>query len=103
RPAAEIIEPRALEREAKRGEVLDRRGEVELAVEPRLDRVPVGRDHVFEMSGLEGANVPGDDLVGEPRLARENEEEGKRGGARGAEPEPGPALAPAAQRVGPRG
>src|SRR5439155_8160547 len=54
------------QREAAAGEVVDRGREVELAVEPRLDRVLVGRGDVREMAGHEGPHVAREHLVGKP-------------------------------------
>ena len=68
RPAAQIVEPAAPQRKSLGGEVLDRRGEIDAAVEPGLDRVLVARRDIFEMAGLHGADMAGDDLLGEARF-----------------------------------
>src|SRR5881227_1041888 len=39
RPAVEVVEPGAGQRKARGREVFDRRGEIDAAVKPRLDRV----------------------------------------------------------------
>src|SRR3984893_17068700 len=57
RARIDIIEPAADQRKTLRGEIDHRRRHVELAVEPRFYRVPVGGQHVGEMSGLQGAQM----------------------------------------------
>src|SRR5579862_609302 len=52
RAIVEIIEPAAQKRKFRGGKIFDRRREIELAVEPRLHRVLIGRDHVLEMARL---------------------------------------------------
>ena len=88
RPPVEIIEPPAGKRKPLWCEVLDRRREIDAAVEPRLDRVLVGRDDVFEMARLQRADMPGDDLPGEVVALRQQDQERQRGGAGGTEAEP---------------
>ena len=58
----DIIEPAADQRKAFRGEVDHRRRDIELAVEPRLDRVLVGGDDVGEVAGLQRAQMRRDHL-----------------------------------------
>src|ERR1700732_2895402 len=60
RPTVEIVEPAALERKPVGGEIAHRRREIEAAVEPGCDGVLGGRDHVFEMAGVEGPGMPGE-------------------------------------------
>src|SRR5260370_35598078 len=87
RPPADIVEPPALQWKAGRSEVLDRRGEIDAAGEPRLDGMLVAGGDVFEMSGLQGADMAGDDLLGEVGRARRDHQQRERRSARGAEPE----------------
>ena len=65
RASGQVVEPAAAQRKSLGGEILDRRGEIEAAVEPGLYRVPVGRCDIFQMAGLHGADMAGDDLFGE--------------------------------------
>ena len=58
----DIIEPAADQRKALRDEVDHRRRDIELAVEPRLYRVLVGRNHVGEMTGLQRTQMRRYDL-----------------------------------------
>ena len=51
RMSVEIIQPAALQREAGTGQISNLRGEVELAGEPRFDRVLIGREDVQQMIG----------------------------------------------------
>ena len=53
----EHIEAAAQEGEAFAGKILDRRGEIDFAVEPGLYRVLVGGLNVSQMAGLQGAQV----------------------------------------------
>jgi len=76
--AAEVIEACADERKALIGEILLRRREIEPAVEPRLHRMPIGRDDILEMARLQGAQVFVDDLIDQARLAGRQHEEGNR-------------------------
>src|SRR5439155_13327973 len=62
RAAGEIIEPPAAQREVLGREILDRRRKIDPPVKPRLDRVAVGGADIFEMAGLQGADVSADDL-----------------------------------------
>src|SRR5690349_23988893 len=62
---ADIVEPSADERESAAGKVVHGRREIELAVEPRLDRVLVRRGYVREMAGHERAHVARNHLVGD--------------------------------------
>jgi len=50
--ASNHIQAAALQRKSFIDEIVNRRREVQLAVEPRLNRVLIGRHHVFEMSRL---------------------------------------------------
>src|SRR5438874_9942716 len=81
-PAVEIIETAAGQREVRRGEILDRRRKIELAVEPRLYGVAIlGRD-ILQMARLQGADMTGDNLLGEPRrYRRHDQQERQHGGA----------------------
>src|SRR5437868_2148560 len=81
-PAVEIIETATGQWKVRRGEILDRRREVELAVEPRLHGVAIlGRD-ILEMARLQGADMTGDNLLGKPgRHRRHDQEERQHGGA----------------------
>src|SRR5580704_12177327 len=63
RPAVEIVEPPADQGETLRGEIDHRRREIELAVEPRLDRVLVGGLHVGEVLALQRAHVCGHNVA----------------------------------------
>src|SRR5947199_9738856 len=60
--ATDHVQPAAQQREAIGREVRDRRGEVELAVEPRLHRVLVGGGDVGEMRRMERTQVRVEDL-----------------------------------------
>src|SRR5436305_7510130 len=86
-PAVEIIETATGQREVRRGEILDRRREVELAVEPRLYGVAIlGRD-ILQMARLQGADMTGDNLLGEPGwYRRRDQQKGEHGGAGGTDP-----------------
>ena len=63
RLAVNVVETATDQREALRGQVDDRRREVDAAVEPRLHRVLVGRQHVGEMVGLQRAQMRRDRLA----------------------------------------
>src|SRR6202023_222996 len=52
RVATNDIESAALQRKARACEIADRRREIQLASEPRLDRVLIGGDDILEMSWL---------------------------------------------------
>ena len=86
RAAGDVVEPAAGQREALALEVLHRRGEVEPAVEPGLDRVLVGGRHVHQMARLQRADMVGDELVGQRAVARHREQQDEAGRHR----EPGP-------------
>ncbi|MGD9509228.1 MAG: hypothetical protein AB7O95_04185 [Geminicoccaceae bacterium] len=62
-PAIDIAEPAADQREALLARILGRRREVDLAVEPGLDRMTVGRDYVDRMAGLQCSDMRPDDAV----------------------------------------
>src|SRR5436305_2974414 len=81
-PAVEIIETATGQREVRCGEILDRRRKVELAVEPRLYGMAIlGRD-ILQMARLQGADMTGDNLLGEPgRDRRRDQQKGEHGGA----------------------
>jgi hypothetical protein len=53
----------AKQSKALRGEVDDWRRDVDPAVEPRFDRMLVTRLHVHQVTGLQRADMRGDDLV----------------------------------------
>jgi hypothetical protein len=102
RPAVERIDARADEREAALGQLEHRRGVVEPRREPRLDGVPVRRDHRDQMVGERRADVVVDrferDLVvdlalkqGERRRA-EHDREQRSGKHAGGEPAPAGVL-----------
>src|SRR5215468_2448452 len=97
RTIPKVIEAPSDQREALRRPILDRRGEREFALKPRFDRVLVGRGHIGEMAGHQGARVPSDDLLreevferwaGPERLHTPHEEHAR--GERGADPQPRP-------------
>jgi len=46
------VEAAALQRKSFIHKIVDRRSEIELAIEPRLYGVLIGRLHIFEMAGL---------------------------------------------------
>ncbi len=58
----QIIQARTRERKTVRGEIGDRRGEVEFAVEPRFYGVPVGGDRVGKVIDRERAHMTRDNL-----------------------------------------
>jgi len=102
RPAVEIVEPPARQRKARGAEVLDRRCEIDAAVEPRFDGVAIlGRD-VLQMAGLQRSDMAGNHLLGQAgRHRRHQQQKGERGGAGSAEPEARavrPPAMPPAQR-----
>src|SRR5258708_40138941 len=51
------VEAAALQRKSFAYKIVDRRSEVQLAVEPRLYGVLVGGLHIFEMTGLQGTQM----------------------------------------------
>src|ERR1700677_4579167 len=61
-PAVEVVETAADQTVAVRGEVVNWRREIDPSVEPRLDRVLVGRDYVHQMTGHQRAQMAGQDL-----------------------------------------
>ena len=61
----DLLEAPACQGKPGVGQVEDRRREIELAGEPGLDRVLVGRDDVHQVSGLEGSDMIGNRLVHE--------------------------------------
>ena len=65
RLAVDVIEAAAEQRKALRGQVDDRRRDVDLAVEPRLDRMLVAGFHVHQVSGLQRADMRRHDFVGD--------------------------------------
>ena len=65
--AVDVVESSPGEREPRVCEVDHGRRKVDLAVEPRLDHVPVGCLHVGEMSRQQRSYMAGDQLVRESR------------------------------------
>src|SRR6516162_10125382 len=59
-PTVDVIQPASDQTEALGREILDRRREFELSVEPRFDRMLIGRRNIEKVSGKQGANVTGD-------------------------------------------
>src|SRR6202035_5204459 len=57
RLAVDVIEPAADQGKTLRGQIDDRRGDVELAVEPRLDGVLVAGFDVSQVAGLQRAQM----------------------------------------------
>src|SRR5258708_21384532 len=55
--AVDDVEAAALQRESFIHKIVERRSEVQLAVEPRLYGVLVGGLYVFEMTGLQGTQM----------------------------------------------
>src|SRR5467141_197600 len=55
--AVDDVEAAALQGKSFIHKIVDRRRKVQLAVEPRLHGVLVGRLNIFEMSGLKGAQM----------------------------------------------
>ena len=53
----DVIEPAADQREAQRRQIDHGRRCIELPVDPRVDRVPVGRQYVGQMPGLQRPQV----------------------------------------------
>ncbi len=85
-PAVEIVEAAAGEREALRLEVLDRRGEIQAPVKPRLDGVLVGGHYVHQVAGLQRPDVIGDHRFGQFAGARQDDRQGEAGGQGEAAP-----------------
>src|SRR5580693_8409591 len=65
RLAVDVIEPAADQGKTLRRQVDDRRGDVELAVEPRLDGVLVAGFDVGQMAGLQRAQMRRHDVAGD--------------------------------------
>src|SRR5580693_3924481 len=65
RLAVDVIEPAADQGKTLRGQIDDRRRDVELAVEPRLDGVLVAGFHVGQMPGLQRAQMRRHDVAGD--------------------------------------
>ena len=61
--ATQVVDSPADQRESLGREVRHRGREIQLAGEPRLHHVVLGRGHVHQVIHLERAHVPGDDLV----------------------------------------
>src|ERR1700681_4831970 len=55
--AVHCVQAASLQREALARKILDRRSEIELAVEPGFHRVLVGGDDILEMAGLQRAEM----------------------------------------------
>ena len=103
RPVVQIIEPAADQRESRSRQIRDRRREIELAAEPRLDRMLIGSRHICEMGGQHRARMAGYHLFGKKfslgrRVVLDCRDPGHKGsgGNRGAELKPSePWLLPA--------
>ncbi len=66
----EVLQPAADKRKPLTRKVLNRRSEIELAVEPWLYRVLVGRDHIGAMTfQLQRADVIGNHLLGQELIS----------------------------------
>ncbi len=83
RPAVEIIEPAADQRESLGRQVDHRRGQVDLAVEPGLDGVLIARRHVDQVVATQRAQmrrhrVPEDALIGLLANHHQDEARGQR-------------------------
>ncbi len=65
RAAVEVVQAAADEAEAVGGKVVDRGREIDPPVEPRFDRMLVGRDHVHQMTRHQRAQMAGQDLAGD--------------------------------------
>ena len=63
RPPGDVVEPAAGERESEPGEIVDRRGEVQLAEKPRLHGVLIGGPHIKEVLTHQRAHVTVDDRL----------------------------------------
>ena len=63
RLAGDVVEPTTHQRKTDGREILNRRREIQLAEEPWLHRVLIGRSHVEQVSISERADVITDDLV----------------------------------------
>ena len=69
-PTIEIIQTTSDQAEAVVGKILNRRGEFKLSVEPGFNRMLIGRRHIEQVSGKQGANVTGDHFLCERVAAR---------------------------------
>jgi len=96
-PVVQVIEAAADQRKSMVSHIFDWRREIQPAIKPWFDRVLVGRGHIGEMGGHQGARVSGDDLLreevfwhraGPERLHTPHEEHAS--GERGADPQPRP-------------
>ena len=65
RSAGDVVQTASGEREAFRGKVPDRRGEVQLAVEPGFDGVLISGGHIEEMVAHERTDVAGSQFADE--------------------------------------
>ncbi len=85
RLAIDIVEASAQQRKALRRQVDDRRRHVELAVEPRLDRMLIAGFHVHQVSGLQRADMRRHHFVGDGLVlvAADDGEHQARGQRRG--------------------
>src|SRR5580693_6518920 len=97
RPAVDIVEPPANQREAPCREILDRWGEIDATVEPWLNRMLVGRDDIFEMARLQRPYMRGNQLLGQILLGRGQNQKGQRSGAGDADAEANRRLARGAE------
>src|SRR6185312_13796698 len=68
RLAVDEIEPAPDQPEPLSGEIDDRRRKIEPAVEPRLDGMPVARQHVGQMIRLQRAQMRGDRVAENPSV-----------------------------------
>jgi hypothetical protein len=69
-PTMYVIQPTSDQTEALGREILNRWRESELSVEPRFDRMLIGRGDIEKVSGKQGANMIGDYFLYECALAR---------------------------------
>jgi hypothetical protein len=77
----QVVEPAAYEWKALVSEVADRRREIQLSVEPRLDCVLVRRRHIGEVGGHERSNVTSHDVPSQQlRGGRAADDRGNREG-----------------------
>ena len=61
--AVEVIEPAADKRKFPRGQILDRRREIQLSLKPGLHGVLIGGADVEQMRAHQGSHVTGDDIL----------------------------------------
>ncbi len=89
----DVVQPAAGQGVALLGQVDHRRGEVDLAVEPGLDRMAVGGGHIHQVLGLQGPHVALHQL-GRQRVGsrRDDHHQGQAGGDGGDRPSGDPAL-----------